>query len=93
MMRVEVRFAGLVRRYLGERERVFDLPEGSTAGDLLLIIGREYGSRLPPSMWDEATGRFHRSVRLARSGAPVLGESEELHEGDQVIFIFALAGG
>jgi molybdopterin converting factor small subunit len=92
-VRVVVRFAGLFRRYVGERERVFDIPDDSTAGDLLLLIGREYGSRLPPNLWDEESGRFHRSVRIARSGTPVLDESEALREGDEILFIFALAGG
>ena len=92
-MQVEVRFAGLFRRYTGERERVFDIPDGSTAGDLLLLIGREYGSRLPKNLWDDESGRFHRSIRLARSGSPTLDETEVLRDGDKILLIFALAGG
>ncbi|MCJ7652786.1 MAG: MoaD/ThiS family protein [Actinobacteria bacterium] len=92
-MQVEVRFAGLFRRYVGEQEKVFDVPDGSTAGDLLLLIGKEYGPRLPKNLWDEQSGRFHRSIRIARSGSPRLDETELLRDGDNILLIFALAGG
>ena len=92
-MKVEVRFAGLFRRYVGEREKVFEIQDGSSAGDLLLLIGREYGSRLPENLWDEKSGRFHRSIRIARSGSPTLDETEVLRDGDEILLIFALAGG
>ena len=92
-MQVEVRFAGLLRKYTGEQERVFDIPDGSTVGDLLLLIGNEYGSRLPKNLWDEESGRFHRSIRLARSGSPKLDETEVLRDGDKILLTFAMAGG
>jgi molybdopterin converting factor small subunit len=92
-MQVEVRFAGLFRRYVGEQEKVFDIPDGSTAGDLLLLIGREYSSRLPKNLWDAESGHFHRSIRLARSGSPRLDETEVLRDGDEILLIFAMAGG
>ena len=92
-MQVEVRFAGLFRRYVGEQKKVFDIPDGSTAGELLLLIGKEYGSRLPKNLWDEESGRFHRSIRMARSGSHTLDETEVLRDGDEILLIFALAGG
>lgn len=92
-MQVEVRFAGLFRRYVGEQKKVFDIPDGSTAGELVLLIGREYGSRLPKNLWDENTRRFHRSIRIARSGSHTLDETEVLWDGDEILLIFALAGG
>jgi hypothetical protein len=92
-MKVEVRFAGLFRRYVGEQTRVFNIPEGSSAGDLLFLIGKEYGPRLPKNLWDDDSGRFHRSVRIARSGSRTLDETEGLRDDDKILLIFALAGG
>jgi molybdopterin converting factor small subunit len=92
-VQVEVHFAGLFRRYVGEKDRVFDLPDGSNAGDLLRLIGNEYGSLLPPNLWDEKSGSFHRSIRLARNGRPAQDEIELLQDGDNILLIFALAGG
>ena len=91
-MQVNVRFIGLFRRYVGEQEKVFDIPDGSSAGDLLLLIGREYGPRLPRNLWDDESGRFHRSIRLARGNA-ALAETDGLRDGDEIVLLFALAGG
>jgi len=92
-MQVKVRFIGLMRRYTNEQERVFDLPDGSSAGDLLKQIGREYGSRLPKNLWDDEKSRFHRSVRISRQGTSMLEEAELLRDGDEILLLFALAGG
>lgn len=91
-MQVNVRFIGLFRKYVGEQEKAFDLPDGSSAGELLRLIGLEYGARLPPNLWDDKSGRFHRSVRVARSNA-ALAETDELSDDDEIILLFALAGG
>jgi len=92
-MQVTVRFFGLFKRYAGEAQSVFDLPEGSCAGDLLRLIGEEYGSRLPDHLRNAETGRFHRSVRITRGKGPALGENEMLKEGDELLLLFAMAGG
>jgi len=92
-VKVKVRFAGLFRRYVGEREADFDIPEGSTAGDLLVLLGKTYGSLLPKGLWDEESCTFHRSMRLARVGAATIDPEEELRDGDELLVIFALAGG
>jgi molybdopterin converting factor small subunit len=91
-MQVKVRFLGLFSRYVGERERVFDITDGSTAADLLLLIGNEYGARLPANFFDKETGRFHKSVHLARSGGAI-DEDAELHDSDELLVLFSLAGG
>ena len=92
-MKVRVRFAGLFKRYVGEPGRDFDLPEGSTAGDLLATLGDTYGSRLPDGLWDEGSRTFHKSMRLARVDAGTIGPAEPLRDGDELLVIFALAGG
>ena len=92
-MKVKVRFAGLFRRYVGEREAGFEIPDGSTAGDLLALLGRTYGNSLPDGLWDEESGTFHRSMRLARVDVGTIGPDEKLRDGDELLVIFALAGG
>lgn len=90
---VKVRFAGLFRHYTGVRERVFDVPEGYCASDLLRLIGNEYGCRLPSSLWDPQEGSFHRTIRLARIGSGPLNHSDPLTDGDELLVLFTLAGG
>jgi len=92
-VKVTVRFFGLFKRYIGEGERVFDLPEGSSAGDLLRLIGEEYGQRLPADLWDTDPGRFYRTVRVSRKGGPFLDETEPLNDGNELLLLFTVAGG
>jgi hypothetical protein len=82
----------LFARYVGERERDFDISESSTAGDLLLAIAGRYQECLPASIRDKETGRLHRSVRLARAGGAI-SQDEKLQDGDKLIVLFTLAGG
>jgi len=92
-VKVNVRFAGLFRRYVEEREAEFDIPDGSTAADLLVLLGKTYGPKLPHGLWDEESCTFHRSMRLARVDAGTIGPEERLRDGDELLVIFALAGG
>jgi molybdopterin converting factor small subunit len=64
-MQVTVRFFGLFKRYTGNAQRVYDLPEGSCAGDLLRLIGEDYGPR----------------------------ETETLYDGNELLLLYAMAGG
>jgi len=92
-LQVRVRFAGLTRHYIGERDKVYELPEGASVGDLLALIGREYGSRLPRQMWDAGKGRFHQSIRAARRGSALAVDEEPLREGEEIYIISRMAGG
>ena len=92
-MQVKVRFAGLTRHYIGEKEKVYELPEGASVGDLLASIGRDYGSRLPRQMWDGKKERFHHSIRAARRGSPLAEDDEVLEQGEEIYIISRMAGG
>ena len=88
-----MRFAGLFRRYVGEREADFEIPDGSTAADLLVLLGRTYADKLPDGLWDDESLTFHRSMRLARVDVGTIDGEEKLSDGDELLVIFALAGG
>lgn len=93
-MRVKVRFTGLIRHHLGDKERDFELPEGSRLGDLLRLVGREYSSRMPAQMWDAEKETFHPLVVAMRKGEPVVsGEEAPLREGDEIFLLSRMAGG
>ena len=92
-MQVTVRFAGITRHYIGEKARVYELPDGSRIEDLILLIGREYGGRLPRQLWDGERERFHPSIKAARRGSPLAEEKELLKQGDEIFLISRMAGG
>ena len=91
-MKVHIRYVGLFAKYVGERERDFDLPDGATADDLLGMLANQYKETLPESFMDAETGRLHRSVRLARTRGAISSD-EPLEDGDNLLVLFTLAGG
>lgn len=90
---MKVRFTGLIRHHLGEKEREFELPEDSRLGDLLKALGREYASRMPAQMWDAEGERFHPLVVAVRKGEPSSGEETPLRDGDEIFLLYRMAGG
>jgi len=91
-LKVHVRYVGLFAKYVGERERDFDLPDGATADDLLGRLADQYRETLPESFMDKETGRLHKSVRLAATSGAI-GPEQELNDGDNLLVLFTLAGG
>ncbi|MDI6873022.1 MoaD/ThiS family protein [Candidatus Solincola sp.] len=92
-MRVRVRFTGLIRHHLGDKEKEFELPEGSRLGDLLKMVGREYASRMPAQMWDAENERFHPLIVAMRKGEPSSGADTPLRDGDEIFLLSRMAGG
>jgi molybdopterin converting factor small subunit len=91
-LKVHVRYVGLFAKYVGERDRDFDLPDSSTADDLLARLADQYVDTLPANFRDLETGRLHRSVRLARASGAISND-EPLEDGDNLLVLFTLAGG
>jgi len=92
-MRVKVRFTGILRHYAKVREEDFELPDGARVSDLMLRIGREFGSRLPAVMWDGDEEVFHPLIKATRRGSPVAEDDEPLKDGDEIFIISRMAGG
>lgn len=92
-MKVKAKSTGLLRHYIGEKEKEYELPEGSNTGDLLLMIGREFGPRFPGNMWDAEEERFHHLIVAIRKGSRFAGGDEPLQDGDEVFIISRMSGG
>lgn len=92
-MYVKVRYSGLIRHYVGKSEEIFELPEGARFGDLLLEVGREYGSCMPDHMWDAEEERFHPTIVAARKGSRAESEDDNLKPGDEIYVFSRMAGG
>lgn len=92
-MRIKVRLTGLMRHYIGEKEIDYELPRGARVSDLMLEVGRKYGSRLPDQMWDAERERFHSTIIAIRKGSPPINSDEPLRPGDEIYIISRIAGG
>jgi molybdopterin converting factor small subunit len=92
-MYVKVRFTGLIRHYARETEKIYEFPEGAKINDLLLVVGKEYGPRLPSNLWDAKKQRFHSTIVATRKGSPLIEEDEPLKPGDEIYILSRMAGG
>ncbi len=79
-MRVRLRFFASFRMLTGVAETEIDVPEGTRAGDLLILVREKYEG------FDEKT------VLYAVNGEYV-GEDVGLEEGDAVAFFPPVSGG
>lgn len=92
-MQVKVHFVGLIRHHTRDSEKTYELPEGATAGELLLVVGRDYGDRLPDHMWNAEEETFHHTVQAAHKGSPGMPQEEQLKDGDDIYIFSRMAGG
>ncbi len=92
-MEVKAVFTGLLRHYAGMPEDTFEVAEGAAVDDLLLQVGRRYGSKFPAGVWDAEGESFGDIVITGRKGGGVIDRSEVLAAGDAVMIIAKLAGG
>ena len=92
-MQVKVRFTGMVRHYTKDTEKYYELPHGARVSDLLTLVGREYGERMPRQMWSPQEERFNPIIKATRRGSPMAEDDEELADGDEIFIISRMAGG
>lgn len=92
-MQVRVCFAGLLRRYIGEKEGSLDLPEGATVDDLIMEVAVVYRDRFPANFLPEGQHSFTRLIQASRRGGPFYKPGEKLEEGAEIMLMSRLAGG
>ncbi len=92
-MRVKVFYTGLLRRYIGEKEAVLEMPERSTVRDLLEAVADMHRDRFPPGYLKEGSGRLLDTVRASRRGGIACDPDQELADGEEVLLLSRLAGG
>jgi molybdopterin converting factor small subunit len=92
-MEVKVVYTGILRHYLKAGEESFEIPDGSTVGELMSEVGKARGGLLPAGAWDPETGSFDRIILAVRRGGGVREASEVLQPGEEILLISRLAGG
>ncbi len=92
-MRIQVLYTGLLRRYIGIKEEVLELPDGSTIDDLIEMVAATYRDRFPANLLPEGQNKFTELVRALYRGGASCGEGVKLEEGDDILLLSRLAGG
>ncbi|MDO8688914.1 MAG: molybdenum cofactor biosynthesis protein MoaE [Dehalococcoidia bacterium] len=81
-MKIRIKFFASLRDITRERERVADVPDGSTPASVLAVLGREF----------PALGGFTSTTAYAVNGAYSASDLP-LRDGDEVAFIPPVSGG
>ena len=92
-MKVNVTFCGPLAGYAGIEKTRIELPEIARFEDLLSEIGRQYGSDMPPLIWDAARGRFSHHVIAVKGFEHLTDLKEPLDKGEEIKFYLVMLGG
>jgi molybdopterin converting factor small subunit len=92
-MKVNITFCGPLARYAGIDKSQIELSEIACFEDLLSEIGRQYGPKMPPLIWDAARIRFTHHVLAVKGFKHLTDLKEPLNRGEEIKFFLVMVGG
>ena len=95
-MRVKIVYLGLIRSRVGKNEEQYDVADGSSLGDLLKILAKNYGEKLHSLLEVRNESRLDPTFITTINGIlkdPLRGSSVTLKDGDIVTFMTLISGG
>jgi molybdopterin converting factor small subunit len=90
---ITVVFFGPLAAQAGEKTIQFDLPTGSTYGDLLDDIGRQFGHRFHTRIWDSRENEFGAGILSIGAGRDLDSRDAPLNDGEEIKIVPVSAGG
>ena len=91
-MKILLRSIGDLRDYFGRDPQEIELKENATLKDLLQAIDEQWGSALPPYLWDRANKRFRGSVFFLINKEVIQDIHTPLRDGLPIDLMKALVG-
>ncbi len=92
-MKVYLKSIGDLRDYLGREPQEIELPEDARFGQLLALIGEQWGKRLPAFIWDFEKQQFRGAVFFVVDKQVVQDMDMPLKDGQEIALMRALSGG
>jgi hypothetical protein len=92
-MRVRIRTFGSLSRYLGRNQLEVDLPTDACIKDLYQLIQNNWGTVLPPELWDSTRLHFREQVVVMIDQSDVYDDTQMLSNGVEIWLVEAIAGG
>jgi molybdopterin converting factor small subunit len=96
IMKINVRFAGMMRIFAGRQDSVIELPSPSTLGDLLLLLAEDLPEEFKTKVIDplQVDSVFPMIMMVNRENIRDRAQFERpLADGDLVIFVPPMEGG
>lgn len=92
-MDVTLNFMGLLKGYIGTESVSLKLPEKAVFGDLLDEIDRQYGEKLPNSLWNHNRREFKSGILCVGEGRDLETRETTLKPGETISIVVHMAGG
>ena len=92
-MRINVNFLGTMERLTGQPSLELALPDTSTLEEAIRQIGRTFGGKFPPEIWDAKLGIFTHRVKLFIDSTEIEGLNQRLQDGSEILILVPVAGG
>jgi molybdopterin converting factor small subunit len=90
---VTVTFFGPLGEQIGEKTARFEFSQGCVYGDLLDEIGRRFGGRFHPRLWDSDQNEFKAGILVVGEGRDLETRDTLLVDDENIRIIPVFAGG
>jgi len=92
-MRISVNFLGTMERLTGQPSLELALPDTSTLEEAIRQIGKTFGGKFPPEIWDAKLGAFTHRVKLFMDSVEIDDLAQRLQDGSELLILVPVAGG
>lgn len=92
-MRIKVSFLGPMERLTGQPGMELVLPDTATLEVAIYQIGKTFGAKFPPEIWDANLGAFTQRVKLFIDSTEMEDFNQRLRDGSELLILIPAAGG
>lgn len=82
-----------MERLTGQPILELALPDTSTLEEAIYQIGKTFGGKFPPEIWDAKRGVFTHRVKLFINSAEIDDLTHRLQDGSELLILVPVAGG
>ena len=92
-MQIKLHFHGILADWVGTSATNVHLENKVLYSDLLMEIGRLFGTAMPEQLWDGGKNSFKGQVLGVKNGKNLTSLNTPLAEGELITFFLMIAGG
>jgi molybdopterin converting factor small subunit len=92
-MKITINFLGTLGKYTGVESVDIELDDDAVYGDLLHIIGKRYGDKLPKKCWNQEKVEFIKPINAVGSNGDIEERDTPLAGHTEIHFLLPISGG